>query len=203
MQITEVEATVGEEDVDKSLQTIEKVVTQIEKEAPNLDPLAVKNLRAAVTEIGSRLTEEQKLALWKLSYRIWNTCVEISNDRKDGFREQEEETHARLRHISCDILLLAGEVAKNIKSGLLKTAYFFFKVRMLCCKDCDILHLARSQFCLRFEVHVRQSFETDWTTKHQGRQGKGTIASSFADWDDLGRECAQSRAGRGSIQQGN
>lgn len=136
MQITEVDTGEGEGDVDKKLQGIEEVVAKIEKEAPNLDPDAVKSLRAAVTNIGSRLTDEQKLALWRLSYRIWNTCVEISNDRKDGFREQEEESHARLRHIACDILLLAGEVAKNIKSGLLKTAYFFFKVR-------DIQHILK------------------------------------------------------------
>lgn len=128
MQITEVEMSEVEEDADCSIHTIEEIVTKIEESSPTLDPLSVKSLRAAVTRIGSGLTEEQKVELWKISYRIWNTCVEISNSRKDG-QDQDQETHARLRHIACDMLLLGGDIAKNIKSGLLKTAYFFYKVR--------------------------------------------------------------------------
>ncbi|KAK4375010.1 hypothetical protein RND71_005687 [Anisodus tanguticus] len=57
-----------------------------------------------------------KLHIWKLSYRLWNACVDHSNAA--GHKHDEE--HAKLRQVSADLLFLASDQCyrKNEVSGV-------------------------------------------------------------------------------------
>ncbi|KAL2541240.1 TPR repeat-containing protein ZIP4 [Abeliophyllum distichum] len=74
-----------------------------------------------------------KLFLWKLSYRIWNTCVDLSNaastTNSSGVHRLSEE-HAKLRQIASDLLFLTADVA-GIPSPAIKAGLFFYKTGLI------------------------------------------------------------------------
>lgn len=69
------------------------------------------------------------LHIWKLSYRLWNACVDLSNvDAIGGCRFSED--HAKLRQVSADLLFLAAEVT-GIPSPAFKSASFYYKTGLI------------------------------------------------------------------------
>lgn len=105
------------------------------KEAESLsldDPSSGEKLTARLRCSLSRLTaalhlpEPAKLHIWKLSYRLWNACVDLSNAasfRPDGSWRTGQ---AELRQIAADLLLRAGNPV-GIPSAPFKSASFFHK----------------------------------------------------------------------------
>nr|GMD28059.1 TPR repeat-containing protein ZIP4 [Ipomoea batatas] len=72
-----------------------------------------------------------KLQIWKLSYRLWNACVDLSNAagvKSSAYKLNEE--HAKLRQVSADLLFLAGDVS-TIPSPAFKAASFFYKTGLI------------------------------------------------------------------------
>ncbi|CAH9138690.1 unnamed protein product [Cuscuta epithymum] len=77
------------------------------------------------------LPNSTKLQIWKLSYRLWNACVDLSNAagvKSSAYKLNEE--HAKLRQVSADLLFLAGDVS-GIPSPAFKTASFFYKTGLI------------------------------------------------------------------------
>ncbi|KAK1319658.1 hypothetical protein QJS10_CPB04g01991 [Acorus calamus] len=116
------------------LEEIESVVREAERTSSPEDlpsnSLSDK-LRKSLSGLkssASPLPEPLKLQIWKLSYRLWNACVDLSNAaglrRRGGEEEQEEQ--ARLRQVAADLLLLAGKPA-GVPSPAFKAASFFYK----------------------------------------------------------------------------
>jgi hypothetical protein len=71
-----------------------------------------------------------KLHLWKLSFRLWNACVDLSNAASFLRSSPCAEHHAELRHVASDILALAGDVP-GVPSPALKSAAFYHKTGLL------------------------------------------------------------------------
>lgn len=71
-----------------------------------------------------------KLHLWKLSFRLWNACVDLSNAASFLRSSPCAEHHAELRHVASDILALACDVP-GVPSPALKSAAFYHKTGLL------------------------------------------------------------------------
>eukprot|EP00850_Spirogloea_muscicola_P019262 SM000187S03879 [mRNA] locus=s187:161324:165401:+ [translate_table: standard] len=112
-----------------ALGRLEQAVADVECAGPAVSDGTVALLRGLVDDTdAAKLSEEHKLQLWKLAYRIWNACVEVANTCMA--EQAAKESHARLRHVASDMLLLAGEVP-GVTSGLLKVAFFFCRTGKL------------------------------------------------------------------------
>ncbi|MCO5600500.1 hypothetical protein L7F22_054613 [Adiantum nelumboides] len=107
-----------------SIKTLENLVAEVKQMAPIISGEINQKLRNLIPTFPSRLNEDQKFRIWKLSYRIWNTCVEISNSLHPG--QEVDEEHAKLRHLASDLLVVAGSIGA-VHSSLSKTAMFYFK----------------------------------------------------------------------------
>ncbi|XP_057964477.1 TPR repeat-containing protein ZIP4 isoform X2 [Malania oleifera] len=142
MRISEISSPDGRPaDQDNShvhiLSQIEAFVKQIENLSPgNLLPaIFSSNLRHYLTQLTSLspIPNTVKLHLWKLSYRLWNSCIDLSNaagikcSKADGVAVEEL---VKLRHVAADFLSLGGDVT-GIPSPFLKSASFYFKTGLL------------------------------------------------------------------------
>ncbi|KAI9120079.1 hypothetical protein K1719_009048 [Acacia pycnantha] len=78
----------------------------------------------------SPFSNSLKLQIWKLSYRLWNACVDISNAvailSSSSSPAITAEGHAKLRHIAADLLYLATDVT-GVPSPAIKSASFYYK----------------------------------------------------------------------------
>ncbi|KAJ7563573.1 hypothetical protein O6H91_03G115400 [Diphasiastrum complanatum] len=103
---------------------IDSVVSKIEQTTPTISSKDIEELQGSLAGLPSELTDEEKMAIWRLSYRIWNTCVDMVNNMQA--KQVITEDHVRLRHIASEMLLAAGCVGA-VRSSLLKMAMFFYK----------------------------------------------------------------------------
>ncbi|CAI9107255.1 OLC1v1006573C1 [Oldenlandia corymbosa var. corymbosa] len=69
------------------------------------------------------------LHIWKLSYRLWNACVDLHNASLTAGRETLEEL-PKLRQLSADLLYVAVNVV-GIPSPSFKCASFFYKTGLV------------------------------------------------------------------------
>ncbi|CAN1788993.1 TPR repeat-containing protein ZIP4 [Linum perenne] len=92
-----------------------------------------------------------KLQIWKLSYRLWNACVDISNSLTIRLSPSSSmETQAKLRHVAADMLHLAGDV-QGVPSPAIKCASFYQKTGVIW-HDLGNLDLASS--CLETATEI-------------------------------------------------
>ncbi|KAF2292487.1 hypothetical protein GH714_024436 [Hevea brasiliensis] len=72
------------------------------------------------------------LQIWKLSYRLWNACVDISNAAsiRPSSSTSITESNAILRHVAADMLFLAGDVV-GVPSPAIKSASFYHKTGLV------------------------------------------------------------------------
>ncbi|MCO5607943.1 hypothetical protein L7F22_062145 [Adiantum nelumboides] len=106
------------------IKSLENLVAEVKQMAPMISGEINQKLRNLIPTFPSRLNEDEKFRIWKLSYGIWNTCVEISNSLHPG--QEVDEEHAKLRHLASDLLVVAGSIGA-VHSSLSKTAMFYFK----------------------------------------------------------------------------
>ncbi|XP_022891738.1 TPR repeat-containing protein ZIP4 [Olea europaea var. sylvestris] len=120
-----------------ALSQIEASIKSLERHSASL-PLAdsfSSELRLVLAELSqlSPFPNSTKLLLWKLSYRLWNTCVDLSNaaytSNSSGVHRLSEE-HAKLRQIAADFLFLSADVA-GIPSPAIKAGLFFYKTGLI------------------------------------------------------------------------
>ncbi|KAF8008818.1 hypothetical protein BT93_K2461 [Corymbia citriodora subsp. variegata] len=98
---------------------------------PELSPLA-SDLRRCLSQLAERapFPNSLKLRLWKLSYRLWNSCVDHSNASSIRSSPSSSEDQANLRHVAADMLSLAGSAA-GVPSPEVKTAFFYHKTGII------------------------------------------------------------------------
>ncbi|CAN4093065.1 unnamed protein product [Withania somnifera] len=110
---------------------IESSIKDIEKHVPAtpLPDSFSTDLRRNISQLNSLspFSNSLKLHIWKLSYRLWNTCVDLSNAIAGGVKNEE---HAKLRQVSADLLFLASDVS-GIPSPAVKSASFFYKTGLI------------------------------------------------------------------------
>ncbi|MCI29354.1 testis-expressed sequence 11 protein, partial [Trifolium medium] len=112
----EIRALHGDRDDRHLLSQIEAIVKQIENHSTNKPPpesLTV-NLRQCLTQLSqlAPFSNSLKLQIWKLSYRLWNVCVDISNTAsiRSSSSTVAGENQAELRHLTADLLSIASDV---------------------------------------------------------------------------------------------
>ena len=130
---------------DLLLSKIESSIKQAENPPPGkpLPTTISEDLRKSLNKLAqlSPLADSVKLLLWKLSYRLWNACVDLSNSASIRSRSPtssssnsedsvSDEDHARLRHVAADILYVAG-VVDGVPSPELKSAQFYHKTGVI------------------------------------------------------------------------
>ncbi|XP_030529769.1 TPR repeat-containing protein ZIP4 isoform X2 [Rhodamnia argentea] len=116
---------------------IESLIKQFETipithPSPELSQLA-SDLRRCLSQLAERapFPNSLKLHLWKLSYRLWNSCVDHSNASSiRSSSSSSSEDQANLRHIAADMLSLAGS-ATGVPSPEVKTAFFYYKTGII------------------------------------------------------------------------
>lgn len=110
----------------EALKRAEDLVNEIEAAAPtSLSPETVKQLRHCLESFAeAEFSEEQRVNAWRLSYRLWNTSVDIVNSL-EGDQELTQDL-AELRQIASDLLAIAGAIG-NARSSFVRIAMVFFK----------------------------------------------------------------------------
>ncbi|KAL8206134.1 hypothetical protein R6Q57_009685 [Mikania cordata] len=108
---------------------VEAVTTELERHSPEspLPESMPTNLRHILIQLSSLepFQNSVKLHIWKLSYRLWNACIDLSNFICTSLSKITEE-HAKLRQVSADLLYLAVDVS-SVPSPYFKCASFFYK----------------------------------------------------------------------------
>ncbi|XP_061368567.1 TPR repeat-containing protein ZIP4 [Gastrolobium bilobum] len=119
------------------LSQIEVTVKQLESHSADKPPpgTVAADLRQCLTQLGqlAPFSNSLKLQIWKLSYRLWNACVDISNTtsiRCSSVTVAADENQAELRHITADLLSIAGEVA-GVPSPAIKSLSFYYKTGLI------------------------------------------------------------------------
>lgn len=117
------------------LEALVKEAEELSPEEAEIPESLVDGLQRSLAGLASSLLslpEAAKLQIWKLSYRLWNACVDLSNGaqiRPNG-RRGIEVSHVRLRQVASDLLLLAGSPT-GISSPVFKCASFFYKTGVM------------------------------------------------------------------------
>ena len=113
------------------IKQIESIVKQSELLSPeNSHPPLPSSLSTYLRQTLTQLSQlghhsfsnSVKLQLWKLSYRLWNSCVDLTNAGLKG--------HVELRHCAADMLAIAGDVS-GVPSSVMKTASFYYKTGLI------------------------------------------------------------------------
>ncbi|KAK2965800.1 hypothetical protein RJ640_025309 [Escallonia rubra] len=106
-----------------ALSQIQLSLEELERHPPGtpVRPPRAADLRHSPTQLSSIATpfsNSDKLQVWKLSYRLWNSCVDLSNaaavhssSSDSGHRNISDEQHAFIRHVAADLLVLAADVS--------------------------------------------------------------------------------------------
>ncbi|KAL4572297.1 hypothetical protein LXL04_019069 [Taraxacum kok-saghyz] len=112
---------------------LDALTTEIERHSPE-SPLK-ESVPAALRHGLNQLTSlapfqnSVKLQIWKLSYRLWNACVDLFNFVRSSSSKITEE-HAKLRQCCADLLFLAIDVS-GVPSPYFKCASFFYKTGII------------------------------------------------------------------------
>ncbi|GKA43109.1 TPR repeat-containing protein ZIP4 [Tanacetum coccineum] len=115
------------------LTKLESITTDIEHHSPGspLPQTLTTNLRHIITQLSSLAPfgNSFNLQIWKLSYRLWNACVDLSNFVRSATSGVTEE-HANLRQLCTDLLFIAVDVT-GVPSPYFKCASFYYKTGMI------------------------------------------------------------------------
>ncbi|KAK6915155.1 Meiosis specific protein Spo22/ZIP4/TEX11, partial [Dillenia turbinata] len=123
------------------LSQLETLISESERLSQNLSSSSSSsdahslcdNLRLSLSSLSSLspFTNSLNLSLWKLSFRLWNACVDLSNvSRLRAPQQQLKEENAKLRHVAADMLFLARDVS-GIPSQAAKSALFYCKTGLI------------------------------------------------------------------------
>ncbi|KAL0435211.1 UNVERIFIED_CONTAM: TPR repeat-containing protein ZIP4 [Sesamum radiatum] len=113
-----------------ALTQIESTIKSLERHLPahQLPDSFSSELRLALVQLTqlAPFPNSVKLQVWKLSYRLWNTCVDLSNASTAKISEE----HAKLRQVAAELLFQTADVA-GIPSPAFKAALFFYKTGLV------------------------------------------------------------------------
>ncbi|CAB4321418.1 unnamed protein product [Prunus armeniaca] len=117
------------------LSQIESSIKQTENLSP--DQFPPDTISADLSRFSTQLSQlapfpnSLKLLIWKLSYRLWNACVDLSNASSlRSLPPSKAEDHAKLRHVASDLLFIASDVS-GVPSPAIKSASFYLKTGLI------------------------------------------------------------------------
>lgn len=119
---------------------IESSIKQAENSPPEkpLPDTISGDLRRSLTQLSqvAPFPNSLNLLVWKLSYRLWNACVDHSNASAirprspSSSSSSSTDEHAKLRHVAADMLALAGSVS-GVPSPEIKSSSFYHKTGVI------------------------------------------------------------------------
>lgn len=198
MKIHELPSQDMETPTNEALKRFEDLVNEIEGiSPPSLSPQSVQQLRMCLESVAeSEFSEEQRLNAWRLSYRLWNTSVDIVNNLAGD--QELTETDAELRQIASDLLVLAGAIG-NARSRFTRIAIILFKTGCAWHKLRKFLQ-ASASFEKAFELCFKQE---EWTSQTSATREQIDfffdlfLARARTAWELGGQTLACSLLGRG------
>ncbi|KAG2672680.1 hypothetical protein I3760_13G054100 [Carya illinoinensis] len=121
--------------IESSIRQLEHLYPDAETEIDkSLLPSLSSDLRQSLVQLSQfhSINNSLKLHLWKLSFRLWNACVDLSNASSFLLLRSSPSAHhlAHLRHVSADFLSLAGDVS-GVPSPSIKSASFYYKTGLI------------------------------------------------------------------------
>ncbi|KAG4120549.1 hypothetical protein ERO13_D11G150400v2 [Gossypium hirsutum] len=135
------------------LSQIQSKIKQTESHPPGTPlpdslPSELRQLLTNLTQLAPfpAANNSLKLHLWKLSYRLWNACVDFSNAAaiRSPSSNRSSQNVTKLRHVAADMLSLAVDVV-GVPSPAIKSASFYYKTG-LAWHDHKIFDLASTCF---------------------------------------------------------
>ncbi|KAL2238475.1 TPR repeat-containing protein ZIP4 [Sesamum indicum] len=170
------------------LTQIETTIKSLERHLP-LHPLPdsfSSELRLALVQLTqlAPFPNSVKLQVWKLSYRLWNTCVDLSNASTAKISEE----HAKLRQVAADLLFQTSDVA-GIPSPAFKAALFFYKTGLVWY---DLRKFDLANNCFEKATDLVSNIEISSVSDEDDRKLllDLNLARSRAAWDVLDRNLA-------------
>ncbi|KAH7576542.1 hypothetical protein JRO89_XS01G0104400 [Xanthoceras sorbifolium] len=181
---------------ERLLSQLDSLIKQAENQ--NHSPETLSTLSSDLRQTLSRLSQlapfsnnnnSLKLHIWKLSYRLWNSCVDISNSasvsRSTGF---SAETVAILRHVAADLLSLAADLS-DVPSPAVKSASFYHKTGLIW-HDIKKFDLASTCFERATEIVSKLDIDRISDSGEKKLLLDINIARSRAAWEVLDRNLA-------------
>ncbi|MCL7036104.1 hypothetical protein MKW94_004711 [Papaver nudicaule] len=120
------------EEIESSVKEFERIISTVNPSSEEIITNLYSKLQKTFSRLNSSsspLSKSNKLQIWKLSFRLWNACVDLSN-LTTANRSAVPEDHVKIRQISADLLFFAGDVPE-IPSSDFKAASFFYKTGLL------------------------------------------------------------------------
>lgn len=122
---------------DRFISQIESLIKQFEEASSELNlSQLVSDLQQSLGQLrqiapfSGTVSNQMKLHIWKLSYRLWNACVDLSNASSVRSSSAATEDHVNLRQIAADMLSLAVD-ASGVSSPEIKAAFFYYKTGVI------------------------------------------------------------------------
>ncbi|PIN17480.1 hypothetical protein CDL12_09858 [Handroanthus impetiginosus] len=170
------------------LSQIESAIKSLERHPP-AHPLAdsfSSDLQLAVAQLNqlAPFPNSIKLLVWKLSYRIWNSCVDLSNASTAKISEE----HAKLRQVAAELLFLTVDVV-GIPTPWFKAALFFYKTGLIWY---DLRKFDMANSCFEKATDLVSNIEISSISDDDERKLllDLNIARSRAAWEVLDRNLA-------------
>ncbi|XP_047318884.1 TPR repeat-containing protein ZIP4 [Impatiens glandulifera] len=185
-----------EETQSSTFSHLETLIKQIESHSPQstLPENLFRDLQfglSQLTSTSSSLSNSDKIKIWKLSYHLWNACVDLSNATAAKFTED----HAKFRQFSADLLLLAADVT-GVPSSTFKCASFYYKTGLIW-HDLRKFDLANNCFEKATDLTSRISTANVTDTEERKILLGLNIARSRTAWEVSDRNLAINLLNRG------
>lgn len=97
---------------------------------PQALPTSIRQSLTRLSQLAPFPGNSFKLTIWKLSFRLWNACVDLSNAATLQSSSTSAETIANLRHVAADMLFLARDVTA-VPSPTIKSSLFYHRTGLV------------------------------------------------------------------------
>ncbi|XP_074284045.1 TPR repeat-containing protein ZIP4 [Silene latifolia] len=130
LEISSPSPELRQQDTLTQLESLVKLTETLSPKSPTPSTLSsqLRNCVSQLSQLGpDSLANSVKLQLWKLSYRLWNACVDLSNSSSSS---RSGNDHVEFRRAAADLLFIAGDVS-GVPSPSLKAASFYYKTGLI------------------------------------------------------------------------
>ncbi|KAG7611725.1 unnamed protein product [Arabidopsis thaliana] len=97
---------------------------------PQSLPISLRQFLTRLSQLAPFPDNSFKLTIWKLSFRLWNACVDLANAASLQSSLTSAENIANLRHVAADMLFLAKDVT-GVPSPTIKSSLFYYKTGLV------------------------------------------------------------------------
>ncbi|EOA12865.1 hypothetical protein CARUB_v10025833mg [Capsella rubella] len=97
---------------------------------PQSLPISLRQSLTRLSQLAPFPDNSFKLTIWKLSFRLWNACVDLSNAASLQSSSTSAESIANLRHVAADMLFLAKDV-NGVPSPTIKSSLFYYRTGLV------------------------------------------------------------------------